>query len=120
MKKGTCFFFCETSTIGPQLYTHFFTVFQIEKGGNDSKKAEKMWNATKKWRIKENIWSIHAFKHNCYEAMKDAYRHHFHGVSKEGYPTTFEQPGTMRVKEFFRAGYSVDDAVSTSFPIESK
>lgn len=87
----------------PESYIEFYK--------NDLKKAEKKWKATKKWRIQQNIWRIHTIEQHSFYAMKRAHKHYFHGLSKLGIPVTYEQPGKMKLKDFFRSGFNIEDAV---------
>jgi len=75
----------------------------------DSVKAQKMWNATQEWRKSNHVWKIHCMPNSWFHDIKQAYPHFIHGVSKNGFPVIYEQPGRMNLKELFRGGCDVDD-----------
>lgn len=78
--------------------------------GNKSK-AEKMWQATQRWRREQNVWKIHRLPNLWFAEIKKAYPHFVHGYSKEGFPIIYEQPGKMNLKQMFREGAEVADMV---------
>ena len=75
----------------------------------DSVKAQKMWNKTQEWRKVNEVWRIHCMPNTWFHDIKQAYPHFIHGVSKNGFPVIYEQPGKMNLKELFRGGCNVDD-----------
>ena len=79
-------------------------------GGNMAK-AKKMWIKTQLWRQQQNVWRIHTMPNRWFKKIKEAYPHFAHGVSKQGYPIIYEQPGKMNLKQLFRNGCDVADMV---------
>ncbi len=79
-------------------------------GGNHAK-AQKMWEATQKWRFDNQVWKIHSMPNQWFTKIKEAYPHFIHGHSKAGYPIVYEQPGRMNLKELFRNGCEIADMV---------
>ena len=73
--------------------------------------ASNKWEATKKWRMDEKIYKVHATPHSLFPRIKQAYPHFIHGYSKLGYPVVYEQPFKMKLKEMFREGHTVDDMI---------
>ena len=89
----------------PREYTQFC------KG--DRVKAEKMWLATQRWRIDENIWKIHSLHHKRYDVIKNAYGHILHGVTRNGFPVIYEFPGKSTLKAAFERDITLNDMVSS-------
>lgn len=85
----------------PREYTQFC------KG--DRVKAEKMWLATQRWRIDENIWKIHSLHHKRYDVIKNAYGHILHGVTRNGFPVIYEFPGKSTLKAAFERDITLND-----------
>jgi hypothetical protein len=79
--------------------------FYGEKNG----KAATMWKTTQKWRREQNIWRIHSCPNRWFPKIKKSYPHFLHGVSKQGYPVIYEQPGKMSLKGLFRGGCEISD-----------
>lgn len=75
------------------------------------KKAEAMWKVTQEWRRQHSVWRIHTTPHRWFPEIKKAYPHFIHGVSKNGCPIIYEQPGKMNLKQLFREGCNVSDMV---------
>lgn len=75
-------------------------------------RASDMWEATKRWRIENKTYKIHAMPHRLFPKIKDAYQHYIHGYSKMGYPIVYEKPGAMTLKKYFADGsITVDDMI---------
>eukprot|EP00934_Nitzschia_sp_Nitz4_P004940 Nitzschia sp. Nitz4//scaffold2_size372955//258624//261620//NITZ4_000451-RA/size372955-processed-gene-0.50-mRNA-1//1//CDS//3329546862//4930//frame0 len=77
--------------------------------GDNREKALAMWQATQEWRRKNMVWRIHTMPNKWFHEIKQAYPHFLHGVSKQGYPIMYEQPGKMNLKQLFRGGCEVSD-----------
>ncbi|KAL3924947.1 MAG: hypothetical protein SGILL_000737, partial [Bacillariaceae sp.] len=78
--------------------------------GNETK-AMNMWRATQNWRREQKVYKIHRLPNEWFPQIKQAYPHFVHGISKEGYPIIYEQPGKMNLKQLFRSGCNVSDMV---------
>lgn len=74
-------------------------------------KATAKWEESQQWRQDQNVWRIHATRHNHFAEIKKAYPHFVHGFSKAGYIIVYEQPGKMELKGLFRSGCTVDDMI---------
>lgn len=77
--------------------------------GQNEKKAKEMWKKTIAWRRRNDVWRIHTIPNRFFHDIKKAYPHFIHGVSKQGFPIVYEQPGKMNLKQLFRDGCHVDD-----------
>jgi len=71
--------------------------------------AHEKWEESKIWRKDNKIYKIHDRPHRHFFKIKEAYSHCVHGYSKMGYPVVYEKPGSMKLKELFKEGGSVDD-----------
>ena len=74
-------------------------------------KAKAKWEESQQWRQEQSVWRIHSTPHSHYGAIKRAYPHYVHGISKAGYVIVYEQPGKMELKGLFRSGCTVDDMI---------
>lgn len=81
----------------------------LKASHGNRKHALTAWKATQKWRREEEIWKIHTVPNPWYKAVKQAYPHHVHGRSKEGYPVIYEQVGKMQLKKLFNEGCEISD-----------
>lgn len=77
----------------------------------DVERARADWEATLLWRAKENVGGILSSPHPVFRKIKATYPHTIHGLSRDGYPVVYEQPGQMDLKALFQDGCPVSDVV---------
>jgi len=67
----------------------------------DRPKAQRMWQATQKWRKEKEIWKIHTKPNRRFHHSKKNYPSCYHGYDKAGVVIEFSFPGQMNPSALF-------------------